>query len=286
MSTPSLPPGYQEIQQNANNGGLPNGYQEVPASGPSASQGPPNPNGVSQVGSGTGISPTASQVSGNSTPPTDWELLKQGLSKLPRSMVDLYSSHENDIIAPNKKSNEGYTEGPSLHNLIKNVLDSLSSTGSSVANKFVHPLESFAADPAGTLATLGGGALALKEGGVAVADTPVPSVVKGAAKGAFEGATKFPEGTKPGVGIVQRTIQKIPGAPTILGGMAGEYAGRMLGGEGGAEIGKAIGLSAPAISGAIRGGKLGLQQFREAQAASEQAAHDAFIKSLTDQFIK
>jgi hypothetical protein len=49
MSTPSLPPGYQEIQQNANSGGLPNGYQEVPASGPSASQGPPNLNDVGQV---------------------------------------------------------------------------------------------------------------------------------------------------------------------------------------------------------------------------------------------
>jgi hypothetical protein len=49
MSTPSLPPGYQEIQQNANSAGLPPGYQEVPARGSSTLQGPPNLNDVGQV---------------------------------------------------------------------------------------------------------------------------------------------------------------------------------------------------------------------------------------------
>jgi hypothetical protein len=190
----------------------------------------------------------------------------EGLSKLPKSTIKLLSSSmgQGDEVSAGKKSNEGYTEGPSFQNFIKNVKDSLSSSASGIANTFGHPLESFAQDPASTLATIGGGVQGLKEGGSALLEkTPVGAVAKGAAKGAYQ---ELAAPSPTGFGYIAKALSNVPGGATLLKAIVGKYAGQAIGGivgdsELGGHIGAAAGITVPAVRGAIRGGKAGLAEY-------------------------
>jgi hypothetical protein len=197
---------------------------------------------------------------------SDMDLIMEGISKLPKSTIKLLAGPmgQGDEQPTGKKSNEGYTEGPSIQNLLKNIRNSLSSTGNSLVNTFGHPLESFAQDPASTLATIGGGVQGLKEGGSALLEkTPVGAVAKGAAKGAYQ---ELAAPSPTGFGYIAKALSNVPGGATLLKAIVGKYAGQAIGGivgdsELGGHIGAATGITVPAIRGAIRGGKAGLAEY-------------------------
>ncbi len=186
--------------------------------------------------SGDGAAPAPVQA------PPQPSIGQRALSNLPRSIANLAQNAF-------PVQNEQLPIDPAQRH-VRGPFEEIGNAASYLGNMIMHPQESFANDPAGTVAipamVAHGGIQSM--GGYRAAG----AAAKGAAKGALEditGPTKY----------------HYRGIPLPIGVAAPAGVGYLAGGHEGALVGAGLGAAATGLRGAIRGGKQGLQDYRYSQ---------------------